>query len=172
MHLFISVASLLRMEVNLLNENLCILSRPGVSWFDIFLSVALSVSEYMVILDLCSSICNCCNVVYPFGFFFFVMIFPFPYFAPICFCLFDIRLLVWFCTFPPPYWYNFGCFGTLCFVCIVWSCLGILFSLPSFASIFCLVSTSFIFRSSCCAFSVSSEYTWDVCPFWCCGLSG
>ena len=48
MHLFISIASLLCMEVNFLNRNPCMPSRPGIFQFDI-LSVALSVLGCMFI---------------------------------------------------------------------------------------------------------------------------
>ena len=37
----------------------------------------------------------------------------------------------------------FRCFGMTSFFCIVWFCLGIFFSLPSFAIIFWLVSSTF-----------------------------
>ena len=53
------------MEVNLLNQNPCMPSRPGIFQFDIFYRVALSLSE-------CTSpegLFRAFDVVYPFGFF-------------------------------------------------------------------------------------------------------
>ena len=153
MHLFISVASLLWMEANFLNQNPCRPSRPGVFQFDIF-SVDLSASYvHLRAFFLRSQLCF--HVVYPFGIF--VMIFPFTYLAQKSSCLFRIQLLVCHRPFTPYFRIFFRCFGTSCFFmyCLVLS--RYLFSLPSFAIIFCLVSSSFIFRSSCRSFLVSPE---------------
>ena len=67
----------------------------------------------------------CFHVAYPFVFF--VIIFPFPYFAPKSFCLSRIVVGMASPILPLIGGRNFfRCFGTSCFVCIVWSCLGII----------------------------------------------
>ena len=131
-------------------------SRPRIFEFDIFLSVALSALGCIFTWRLSSRIRNSVfmlfiHLVFFFSFFFFCYDLSVPIFllknlfsslshpvvgmaSPI------LPLLVGriFCC----------CFGTSCFVCIVWSCLGIFLSLLSFASNFWLVSSSFIFRFS------------------------
>ena len=108
-----------------------------------------------------SLLCFC--DVYPFGFF--VMIFPFPYFAPKPFWLIHHPVVGMASPIPYPLLVGrifFYCFGKSCFVCIVWSCLGI-FLVFHFLPVFSLVFSSCIFRSSCRAFPASSEYIFMFC---------
>ena len=77
------------------------------------------------------------------------MIFPFPYFTAKSFYLVRIWLLVWLRPFFPYLWVEFfSLFWKVlfCLYCLVLS--WYLFSLPSFASIFSIVSSNFISRSS------------------------
>ena len=101
------------------------------------------------------------------------MLSSFPYFALKLYCFLVIRLLVCVCIFFPYLLieFFFRCFGKSCFVCIIWSCLDILFvfllsPLPSaiFPRIVCF--------NCCVAFSFSSQHIPGIFPslifFVCC----
>ena len=124
-HLFILIASLSWMEVNFLNQNSCMLWRPGVFQFGNFLGVTLIASMWIFTFRLSSSFCNS----------FFI---SFIYSA---FC-YDPSIPI-FCSkivLPPLHLVAglslhflslhadrifFRCFEMSYFVCIVWSCHGI-----------------------------------------------
>ena len=129
MHLFISVASLLCMEVNFLNQNPCMPWNPGFFQFAIFLSVALSPLGCMFTWP-SSSTHNSVSLLYihlafllwSFRFHVCSSVFLFlshpvvDMASPILPQLLVVFLFIYFfCC----------CFGTSCFVYIVWPCLDI-----------------------------------------------
>ena len=92
-HLFLSSASLSRMEVNFLKQNLCIPSCPGVFQFDIFFSVSFSSS--MCISASGPSSCPSSSL-YPFSLLR-VLLVPFIHSA-FSLCFFSCHILVQNCS--------------------------------------------------------------------------
>ena len=133
MYLFISVASLSCLRWIFKPKSVHVIK--GLSSLQSFQVFALSPSRCMLSWEYFSRICNCFYVVYRFGFF--VMIFPFPYFASKSSCLSCTRLRIWLRQFS---FYLFVKFFSLfwnvlfCLYCLV--LYRYLFSLPYFARIF------------------------------------
>ena len=92
-HPFILIASLSWMEVNFLNQNPCMPSRPGVFWFGIFFFFECCskwINVYIRLRTFFNSLQLFFHFAYPFCFF--VMILPFPYFTPKLLCIPCIQL--------------------------------------------------------------------------------
>ena len=124
MHFFISAASLSCMEINFLNQNPCMPSRPEVFQFGIFLSIALSPSGCMFTWGPSSSIRNSLFILFIYFAFFYlsVPIFCSKIFWPLSHLVVGMASPILPLTLPRIF---SRCFWTSCFVYIVWSCLGI-----------------------------------------------
>ena len=97
------------------------------------------------------------HFVNPFGFF--IMISPFPYFAPKLFCFPCLRLLVCLARSLFIRWKNFLSLfwnALFCQYCLI--LCWYLFNLPPFASTLWFISSSFIVSSYCVAFRFTSQY--------------
>ena len=97
MHLFISVASLSCMGVNFINQNPCKARGFPVGYLLKCCIEPVAVYVHLRAFLKHSQLCFC--VVYPFDLF--VMIFPFPYFAPKSSGLSRIQLSIWLHPFHP-----------------------------------------------------------------------
>ena len=110
--LFISIASLSRIEVNFWNQYSCMPSRPGVL---VFLRVALSESRCIFAFAPSSSSSNF-FVAYPFGFFCYVLFVPIFYFEIVLFPCHPVVGLS-SCILPLLA-------GRICFLCFGMSCFA------------------------------------------------
>ena len=144
MHLFISSASLPRMEVNFLNQKPCIPSCPGAFHFHISFSVVFCKSTCISILGPSSSPSSSLLILFihsAFSLFLWL-----PYFCPKSIGLFYIQLLVYFHVTPFQLLIEFSFVVLECPVVSVFffTLFRYLFILPSLVSTFCFFSSSCI----------------------------
>ena len=164
-HLFISSASLLWMEVNFLNQNLCIQSWPGIFQFAIFLVSFWIVRCVFPLSGLLQVLLFSSHIVYPFSLF---VIFGCHIFAQNRSVLWRPVVGMFLCHVLPVVRISYRCFGISCFVCIVLPFVDIsLISLlsPEFSGLFPQVVLLFFIVLSFPFCSHIFQDLFDL-PFW------